>query len=191
MRASRWSRLVYTALFTALTTVATLVIQVPSPMSGYVNLGDAMVLLSAWILGPVYGTAAAGIGSMLADLLSGYAYYAPGTLIIKCLMAFVAAQVFLALQDKTKGKRFALPNAEIMIHQPLIGGQGGGLSGQTTDIKIHAEHMVYIRDKMNRMLSEYTGQPLEKIQQDTERDNYLTAQQAKEYGLIDEVIAHR
>ena len=77
MRASRWSRLVYTALFTALTTVATLVIQVPSPMSGYVNLGDAMVLLSAWILGPVYGTAAAGIGSMLADLLSGYAYYAP------------------------------------------------------------------------------------------------------------------
>ena len=92
MRASRWSRLVYTALFTALTTVATLVIQVPSPMSGYVNLGDAMVLLSAWILGPVYGTAAAGIGSMLADLLSGYAYYAPGTLVIKCLMAFVAAQ---------------------------------------------------------------------------------------------------
>lgn len=90
-----------------------------------------------------------------------------------------------------QGKRFALPNAEIMIHQPLIGGQGGGLSGQTTDIKIHAEHMVYIRDKMNRMLSEYTGQPLEKIQQDTERDNYLTAQQAKEYGLIDEVIAHR
>ena len=76
-------------------------------MSGYVNLGDAMVLLSAWILGPVYGTAAAGIGSMLADLLSGYAYYAPGTLIIKCLMAFVSAQVFLALQDKTKGKRFA------------------------------------------------------------------------------------
>ena len=76
--------------------------------------------------------------------------------------------------------------------QPLIaGGQNGGLSGQTTDIKIHAEHMVYIRDKMNRMLSEYTGQPLEKIQQDTERDNYLTAQQAKEYGLIDEVIAHR
>ena len=107
MRASRWSRLVYTALFTALTTVATLVIQVPSPMSGYVNLGDAMVLLSAWILGPVYGTAAAGIGSMLADLLSGYAYYAPGTVVIKCLMAFVAAQVFLVLKDKVKGKHFA------------------------------------------------------------------------------------
>ena len=74
------------------------------------------------------------------------------------------------------------PNSEILIHQPLIGGQGGGLSGQTTDIKIHAEHMVYIRDKMNHMLSDYTGQPLEKIQLDTERDNYMTAQQAKEYG---------
>ena len=86
------------------------------------------------------------------------------------------------------GKRFALPNAEIMIHQPLIGGQGGGLSGQTTDIKIHAEHMVYIRDKMNRMLSEYTGQPLEKLQLDTERDNYMSAQQAKEYGLIDDIL---
>ena len=92
----------------------------------------------------------------------------------------------------TKGKRFALPNAEIMIHQPLIaGGQGGGLSGQTTDIKIHAEHMVYIRDKMNRMLSEYTGQPLEKLQMDTERDNYMSALEAKEYGLIDEVITRR
>ena len=102
-----------------------------------------------------------------------------------CLGAFLLA-------SGTKGKRFALPNAEIMIHQPLIaGGQGGGLSGQTTDIKIHAEHMVYIRDKMNRMLSEYTGQPLEKIQLDTERDNYMSALQAKEYGLIDEVIAHR
>ena len=95
------------------------------------------------------------------------------------------------LASGTKGKRFALPNSEILIHQPLIGGQGGGLSGQTTDIKIHAEHMVYIRDKMNHMLSEYTGQPLEKIQLDTERDNYMTALEAKEYGLIDEVIAHR
>ena len=108
-----------------------------------------------------------------------------------CMGRAASMGAFL-LSSGTKGKRLALPNAEIMIHQPLIaGGQGGGLSGQTTDIKIHAEHMVYIRDKMNRMLSEYTGQPLEKIQQDTERDNYLTAQQAKEYGLIDEVIAHR
>ena len=116
---------------------------------------------------------------------------------IKCdvstiCMGMAASMGAFLLASGTKGKRFALPNAEIMIHQPLIaGGQGGGLSGQTTDIKIHAEHMVYIRDKMNRMLSEYTGQPLEKLQLDTERDNYMSAQQAKEYGLIDEVITHR
>ena len=116
---------------------------------------------------------------------------------IKCdvstiCMGMAASMGAFLLAAGTKGKRFALPNAEIMIHQPLIaGGQGGGLSGQTTDIKIHAEHMVYIRDKMNRMLSEYTGQPLEKLQLDTERDNYMSAQQAKEYGLIDEVITHR
>ena len=113
---------------------------------------------------------------------------------IKCdvstiCMGMAASMGAFLLASGTKGKRFALPNAEIMIHQPLIaGGQNGGLSGQTTDIKIHAEHMVYIRDKMNRMLSEYTGQPLEKLQLDTERDNYMSAQQAKEYGLIDEVI---
>mgnify|MGYP001025763554 CR=1 FL=1 len=96
------------------------------------------------------------------------------------------------LSGGTKGKRFALPNAEIMIHQPLIaGGQGGGLSGQATDIKIHADHIIRTRAKMNRLLSEYTGQPLEKVEQDTERDNFLSAQEAKEYGLIDEVITHR
>ena len=116
---------------------------------------------------------------------------------IKCdvstiCVGMAASMGSFLLASGTKGKRFALPNAEIMIHQPLIaGGQNGGLSGQTTDIKIHAEHMVYIRDKMNRMLSEYTGQPLEKLQMDTERDNYMSAQQAKEYGLIDEVITHR
>ena len=115
---------------------------------------------------------------------------------IKCdvstiCVGMAASMGAFLLASGTKGKRFALPNSEILIHQPLIGGQGGGLSGQTTDIKIHAEHMVYIRDKMNHMLSDYTGQPLEKIQLDTERDNYMTALEAKEYGLIDEVIAHR
>ena len=116
---------------------------------------------------------------------------------IKCdvstiCMGMAASMGAFLLASGTKGKRFALPNAEIMIHQPLIaGGQGGGLSGQATDIKIHADHIIRTRAKMNRLLSEYTGQPLEKIQLDTERDNYLTAQQAKEYGLIDEVIAHR
>ena len=113
---------------------------------------------------------------------------------IKCdvstiCVGMAASMGAFLLASGTKGKRFALPNAEIMIHQPLIaGGQGGGLSGQTTDIKIHAEHMVYIRDKMNRMLSEYTGQPLETIQKDTERDNYMTPEQAKAYGLIDEIL---
>ena len=116
---------------------------------------------------------------------------------IKCdvstiCMGMAASMGAFLLASGTKGKRFALPNAEIMIHQPLIaGGQGGGLSGQATDIKIHADHIVRTREKMNRMLSEYTGQPLEKVEQDTERDNFLSAQEAKEYGLIDEVITHR
>ena len=116
---------------------------------------------------------------------------------IKCdvstiCMGMAASMGAFLLASGTKGKRFALPNAEIMIHQPLIaGGQGGGLSGQATDIKIHADHIIRTRAKMNRLLSEYTGQPLEKIQLDTERDHYMTPEEAKEYGLIDEVIAHR
>ena len=116
---------------------------------------------------------------------------------IKCdvstiCMGMAASMGAFLLASGTKGKRFALPNAEIMIHQPLIaGGQGGGLSGQATDIKIHADHIGRTREKMNRMLSEYTGQPLEKVELDTERDNFLSAQEAKEYGLIDEVITHR
>ena len=116
---------------------------------------------------------------------------------IKCdvstiCMGMAASMGAFLLASGTKGKRFALPNAEIMIHQPLIaGGQGGGLSGQATDIKIHADHIVRTREKMNRMLSEYTGQPLEKVQLDTERDHFLSAEEAKAYGLIDEVIAHR
>lgn len=116
---------------------------------------------------------------------------------IKCdvstiCMGMAASMGAFLLASGTKGKRFALPNAEIMIHQPLIaGGQGGGLSGQATDIKIHADHIIRTRAKMNQLLSEYTGQPLEKVEQDTERDNFLSAQEAKEYGLIDEVITHR
>ena len=85
-----------------------------------------------------------------------------------------------------KGKRFALPNSEVMIHQPLIA--GGGLSGQTTDIKIYTDHLVNTRKKMNEILAERTGQTYEKLCEDTERDNFMTAQEAKEYGLIDEVI---
>ena len=96
-------RLVLAALFAALCTVMTLVIQIPSPMQGYVNLGDCAVLLSAWVLGPLYGGAAAGIGSMLADLLSGYAHYAPGTLVIKFCMALAAGLIFLALSRRGTG----------------------------------------------------------------------------------------
>ena len=91
-------KLVMAALFAALCTVMTMVIQVPSPMQGYVNLGDCAVLLSAWVLGPLYGGAAAGTGSMLADILSGYAHYAPGTFLIKLAMAAAAALIFRALQ---------------------------------------------------------------------------------------------
>ncbi len=87
----------------------------------------------------------------------------------------------------TKGKRIALPNSEIMIHQPLL----GGLQGQATDIKIHADHIVATREKLNRILSERTGQSIERIQADTERDNFMSAQQALEYGIIDKVLEKR
>ena len=93
-------KLVLAALFAALCTVMTMVIQVPSPMQGYVNLGDCAVLLSAWVLGPWYGGAAAGLGSMLADLLS-YPHYAPGTLVIKFTMAVAAAYIFEAMRERS------------------------------------------------------------------------------------------
>ena len=83
------------------------------------------------------------------------------------------------------GKRFALPNAEIMIHQPL-----GGIKGQAEDIKIAAEHIIKTRDKLNNILAERSGQPLERIEIDTDRDNYMSAEEAVKYGLIDKVIGH-
>ena len=88
-----------------------------------------------------------------------------------------------------KGKRYALPNSEVMIHQPLI--SGGGLSGQTTDIKIYSDHLVSTKEKMNKILSERTGQPYEKVCADTERDNFMTADEAKAYGIIDDVIVSK
>lgn len=111
---------------------------------------------------------------------------------IKCdvstiCMGMAASMGAFLLASGTKGKRLALPNAEIMIHQPLM----SGLQGQATDIQIHAEHLVRTKERMNRMLSEYTGQTLETIAADTERDNFLTAQQAADYGLIDAVITNR
>jgi ATP-dependent Clp protease protease subunit len=93
------------------------------------------------------------------------------------------------LANGEKGKRFATPNSEILIHQPLIG--GGGISGQTTEIKIHADHMVKTREKLNKLLSEKTGQPIEVIEKDTERDHYMTAEEALKYGLIDGIMEKR
>ena len=98
-------------------------------------------------------------------------------------MAASMGAVLLACGEK--GKRYATPNAEILIHQPLI---QGGLAGQTTEIKIHADHMVRTREKLNKILSEKTGQTLEVINRDTERDNYMTAKEALEYGLIDGIM---
>ncbi len=109
---------------------------------------------------------------------------------VKCPVSTIcvgmaASMGAVLLTSGTKGKRFATPNAEIMIHQPLI---SGGLSGQATEIKIHADHMVKTREKLNHILSQRTGQPLEKINQDTERDNFMTAKEALEYGLIDGIL---
>jgi len=96
----RLYKMVITSLFTAMVTVATIILQIPSPMQGYVNLGDCIILLSAWLLGPWYGCFAGGVGSMLADLLTGYSHYAPGTLVIKGLMAVAAAYLFVLIKHK-------------------------------------------------------------------------------------------
>ncbi|MEK7367138.1 MAG: ATP-dependent Clp endopeptidase proteolytic subunit ClpP [candidate division NC10 bacterium] len=101
-------------------------------------------------------------------------------------MGQAASMGALLLAAGTKGKRFALPHARIMIHQPL-----GGVQGQATDIDIQAKEILRMREEVNRILVQHTGQPLEKIQRDTDRDFFMSAQQAKESGLIDEVIASR
>ena len=113
---------------------------------------------------------------------------------IKCPVSTVcvglaASMGAVLLSAGEKGKRFAMPNSEILIHQPLIG--GNGISGQATEIKIHADHMVRTREKLNRFLSERTGKSIEQIEKDTERDNYMTAQEALEYGLIDGIMDKR
>ena len=110
---------------------------------------------------------------------------------IKCdvstiCVGMAASMGAFLLSAGAKGKRYALPNSEIMIHQPL-----GGTQGQATDIKIHADRIIRIRQKLNEILAERTGKPLETIEKDTERDNFLTAQEAAEYGLIDKVIERK
>ncbi len=110
---------------------------------------------------------------------------------IKCdvstiCVGMAASMGAFLLSSGAKGKRFALPNAEVMIHQPL-----GGMKGQASDIKIHADHIIRIREKLNRMLAEQTGQSLETIERDTERDNFMTADEACAYGLVDKVITKK
>ena len=110
---------------------------------------------------------------------------------IKCdvatyCMGMAASMGSFLLSGGTKGKRYAMPNSEIMIHQP-----SGGAQGQATEIQIAAEHILKIRTRLNQILAENTGQPLDVIRIDTERDNFMSAEEAKEYGLIDEVINNR
>ena len=102
-----------------------------------------------------------------------------------CIGLAASMGAFL-LAAGTKGKRLALPNSEIMIHQP-----SGGAQGQATDVKIHAEHIIRTKNKLNLILSERTGKPIEQIEIDTERDNFMTADEAKEYGIIDKVMISR
>ncbi len=110
---------------------------------------------------------------------------------IKCdvstiCVGMAASMGAFLLSSGAKGKRYALPNSEIMIHQPL-----GGMQGQASDIKIHADRIIAIKERLNKILSEQTGQPLDVITRDTDRDNFMTAQQAMEYGLVDNVLDHR
>ncbi|MDE6150030.1 MAG: ATP-dependent Clp endopeptidase proteolytic subunit ClpP [Ruminococcus sp.] len=112
---------------------------------------------------------------------------------IKCdvstiCIGMAASMGSFLLSSGAKGKRYSLPNSEIMIHQPLI---SGGLSGQCTDIKIHSDHLVRTREKLNGILAQNTGKSIEQIALDTERDNFMSAQQALDYGLIDKVITNR
>ncbi|MDR1322343.1 MAG: ATP-dependent Clp endopeptidase proteolytic subunit ClpP [Gracilibacteraceae bacterium] len=102
-----------------------------------------------------------------------------------CVGSAASMGAFL-LAAGARGKRTALPNSEILIHQPLIG--GGGLSGQATEIEIHTRQLLKIKEKMNRILAERTGQPLERVTQDTDRDHYMTAEEAKDYGIVDQVM---
>ena len=104
-----------------------------------------------------------------------------------CLGQAASMGAFL-LSAGTKGKRFALPNSRVMIHQPLI---SGGLGGQASDIEIHARELLKLKEKLNQILAEHTGKSLEQIERDTDRDNFMSAQEAADYGLIDKVITTR
>ncbi|MCQ2979256.1 MAG: ATP-dependent Clp endopeptidase proteolytic subunit ClpP [Clostridia bacterium] len=130
------------------------------------------------------------INSPGGSVSAGFAIY-DAMHYIKCdvstmCIGLAASMGAFLLAGGTKGKRYALPNAEIMIHQPL-----GGAKGQASDIKIVAENILKTKEKLNRMISENTGKPFEEVEKDTDRDNYMSAEEAKEYGLIDEVMVSR
>ena len=130
------------------------------------------------------------INSPGGSITSGMAIYDTMNY-IKCdvstiCVGMAASMGAFLLSSGAKGKRFALPNAEVMIHQPL-----GGMKGQASDIKIHADHIIRIREKLNKLLAEQTGKPLETIERDTERDNFMTADEAAAYGLVDKVITKK
>ncbi len=130
------------------------------------------------------------INSPGGSISSGMAIY-DTMQFIKCdvstiCMGMAASMGAFLLAAGAKGKRKALPNSEIMIHQP-----SGGSKGQASDIKIQAEHILYIKGRMNTLLAEMTGQPIETIERDTERDNFMSAQAAMEYGIIDKIITKR
>ena len=130
------------------------------------------------------------INSPGGSVSAGFAIYDTMNF-VKCdvstiCVGMAASMGAFLLAAGAKGKRFALPNSEIMIHQPL-----GGIQGQASDMKIHTEHILQTREKLNKILRERTGQPLEKIIEDTDRDNFLSAEEAVKYGLIDKVMTHR
>ena len=130
------------------------------------------------------------INSPGGSITSGMAIYDTMNY-IKCdvstiCVGMAASMGAFLLSSGAKGKRFALPNAEVMIHQPL-----GGMQGQATDIKIHADRIIKIKEKLNKLLSEQTSKPLDVIERDTERDNFMTADEACAYGLVDKVITKK
>ena len=134
------------------------------------------------------------INSPGGSISSGFAIYDTMNY-IKCdvstiCVGMAASMGAFLLSAGAKGKRFALPNSEILIHQPLIGGEHG-VTGQATEIKIVADNIIKTREKLNRILAENTGKSIEQVALDTERDNYMTAVEALEYGLIDKVITKR
>lgn len=130
------------------------------------------------------------INSPGGSVVSGMAIYDTMNY-IKCdvstiCVGLAASMAAILLSSGAKGKRIALPHSEVMIHQPL-----GGFSGQASDIKIHAEHMMKTKKLINKILSENTGMPIETIEKDTDRDNFMSAEEAKKYGLIDSIFAKR